>query len=64
LVVRTLVIVRSGCFGCEQDVVAAAGDLARDRQAGAAPAAAFDGAAIKRVVGARVAMAVVGVSGT
>src|SRR5438105_15918094 len=51
---------RSGCLGCEQDVVAAARDLAGDAQAGAPAAAACDGALVEGVVGAALAVAVVG----
>ena len=60
LVVRTLVIVSSGCFRFEQDVVAAAGDLAGDGQPCPAAAAAADGAGVQVVVGAGVAVTVVG----
>src|SRR3954454_17049141 len=58
---RVVVVVGSGGFGCEQDVVAAARDLARDGQAGAATATAFDSARVEGVVGAALAVAVVGV---
>src|SRR3979490_1456548 len=51
---------RSGCFGREQDVVAAVSDLAGDGQPGAASAAALDGAAVESVIGAGSPVAVVG----
>jgi hypothetical protein len=59
IAVRTLDLELGG-FGCEQDVVAAAGDLAGDSQSRAAAAAALDGAGVEVVVGAAVTVAVVG----
>ncbi len=58
--IRTSVVASSGRFRFEQDVVAAAGDLAGDGQSGAAAAAAADGPVVELVVGAAVAVAVVG----
>ncbi len=51
---------RSGCFRCEQDVVTAAGDLAGDGQPCPPAAAAADGVGVQVVVGAGVAVTVVG----
>src|SRR6266542_2619322 len=59
-VVRTGVVGSSGSFRCEQDVVAAVGDLARDGHPGAAAATAADDPPVEIVLGARVAVAVVG----
>src|SRR5712691_1271491 len=57
---HVVVIASSGCFRCEQDVVAAAGDFAGDGQPCPAAAATADGAGVEVVVGAAVAVTVVG----
>src|SRR3954465_2541920 len=59
LSLRTWDLSSSG-FGCEPDVVAATRDLAGDGQPGAAAAAAFEGALVEPVVGAALAVPVVG----